>query len=74
MNEISLLLADVTFGNSSSWVKPLIRLAGLAVIFWVLWLVLDWFAFPEPGNKILRGILVLAGAIGLIYVVLAITG
>lgn len=71
-----LAIADVTIrsGGNDSIVNGLIWLAVFAVIIWIAWLAINYFAPPEPFAKIIKVILGLFAFIVLIRFLISATG
>ena len=55
-------------------VSALIYLICLAVCFWLIWFLIDYCAVPEPFNKVLRVIVMIAAVVVLINVMMSIAG
>lgn len=68
---ISTLILAVT---ASPLINTFIWLIVIGLIFWVLWWALGAIGVPEPFNKVLRVILIVAAVIILINFLLGILG
>jgi hypothetical protein len=58
----------------SALLQLMVKVLIAAGIFWLLWWLIDYFAPPEPFNKILKGIVAIVAVIYLINVLLSLSG
>lgn len=66
----SIIIAALT---GSGLINSLLYLIIIAVVFWILWYVVQKIALPEPFNKVVQVVLILAAAIFLINWLLGLT-
>lgn len=60
--------------TSSPFLNSLLYLIGIGLIFWIIWWVVGYLGIPEPFNKVIRVVLVVAAAIVCIDFLLGMMG
>lgn len=60
--------------SGSGLISILVQLLVIALIFWVLWWALSQIGVPEPFNRVIRVILVVAAAVIVINALLSLVG
>lgn len=54
--------------------NALVNLLVIVVVIGIIWWVLDYLPVPEPLNKLAKILVVVIGAIALVYVLLSLVG